>query len=62
MYRYYMFHKPFGCVTARRDDRHPTVMDWFRDLGNENLSPVGRLTGRPKGSSSSPTTVCGTGR
>ena len=27
MYHYYMFNKPFGCVTARRDDRHPTVMD-----------------------------------
>ena len=49
MYRYYMFHKPFGCVTARRDDRHPTVMDWFRDLGNENLSPVGRLDRETEG-------------
>lgn len=49
MYRYYMFHKPFGCVTARRDDRHPTVMDWFRDLGNDNLSPVGRLDRETEG-------------
>ena len=49
MYRYYMFHKPFGCVTARRDDRHPTVMDWFRDLGNENLSPGGRLDRETEG-------------
>ena len=49
MYRYYMFHKPFGCVTARRDDRHPTVMDWFRNLGNENLSPVGRLDRETEG-------------
>ena len=49
MYHYYMFHKPFGCVTARRDDRHPTVMDWFRDLGNENLSPVGRLDRETEG-------------
>ena len=49
MYRYYMFHKPFGCVTARRDDRHPTVMDWFRDLGNEDLSPVGRLDRETEG-------------
>ena len=38
-----MFHKPFGCITARRDSRHPVVMDWFRDLENEQLSPVGRL-------------------
>ena len=49
MYRYYMVHKPFGCVTARRDDRHPTVMDWFRDLGNEKLSPVGRLDRETEG-------------
>lgn len=43
MYHYYMFNKPFGCVTARRDDRYPTVMDYFKELANENLSPVGRL-------------------
>lgn len=43
MYHYYMFHKPFGCVTARRDDRYPTVMDYFKELHNNNLSPVGRL-------------------
>lgn len=49
MYHYYMFNKPFGCVTARRDDRYPVVMDWFRDLGNENLSPVGRLDRETEG-------------
>lgn len=43
MYHYYMFHKPFGCVTARRDDRYPTVMDYFKELHNDKLSPVGRL-------------------
>lgn len=43
MYRYYMFNKPYGCVCARRDDRYPTVMDYFSDLDNQNLSPVGRL-------------------
>lgn len=43
MYRYYMFNKPYGCVCARRDDRYPTVMDYFADLNNQNLSPVGRL-------------------
>ena len=42
-YHYYMFHKPYGCVTARRDDTYPTVMDYFRSLGNPDLSPVGRL-------------------
>lgn len=49
MFRYYMFNKPFGCVTARRDDRHPVVMDWFRELDNENLSPVGRLDRETEG-------------
>jgi len=43
MYHYYMFNKPVGCVTARTDDRYPTVMDYFKKLHNENLSPVGRL-------------------
>ena len=42
-YHYYMFNKPIGCVTARRDERYPTVMDYFKELHNENLSPVGRL-------------------
>jgi len=49
MAQYYLFHKPFGCVTARRDDRYPTVMDWFRDLDNPNLSPVGRLDRETEG-------------
>lgn len=44
-----MFNKPFGCITARRDDRHPVVMDWFRDLGNDKLSPVGRLDRETEG-------------
>ena len=43
MYHYYMFHKPAGCITARRDAKHVTVMDYFKELNNENLSPVGRL-------------------
>ena len=43
MYHYYMFNKPVGCVTARTDDRHLTVMDYFKELDNKNLSPVGRL-------------------
>lgn len=43
MYHYYMFNKPVGCVTARTDDRYPTVMEYFKELHNEKLSPVGRL-------------------
>lgn len=49
MYHYYMFHKPFGCVCARRDDLYPTVMDYFKELNNENLSPVGRLDRETEG-------------
>lgn len=49
MYQYYMFNKPFGCITARRDDRHPVVMDYFRQLDNPNLSPVGRLDRETEG-------------
>ena len=43
MFRYYMFNKPVGCVTARTDERYPTVMDYFKEVNNGNLSPVGRL-------------------
>lgn len=43
MYHYYMFNKPAGCITARTDARHKTVMDYFKELENDKLSPVGRL-------------------
>lgn len=43
MFHYYMFNKPYGCVSARSDDTHPTVMDYFKELNNNQLSPVGRL-------------------
>lgn len=49
MYRYYMFNKPFGCVTARRDTRFPAVMDYFQELKNDRLSPVGRLDRETEG-------------
>lgn len=41
--RYYMFNKPRGCVTARRDARHKTVMDYFPECDRDILFPVGRL-------------------
>ena len=44
-----MFYKPFGCVSARSDGRYPTVMDYFQELNNENLSPVGRLDRETEG-------------
>lgn len=40
---YYMFYKPVGCITAKSDSKHRTVMDYFSDLENTNLHPVGRL-------------------
>lgn len=43
MHEYYMFNKPAGCVTARRDERHKTVMDYFPNEKRDVLFPVGRL-------------------
>ena len=40
---YYMFNKPQGCVTARSDTIHRTVMDNFPADLAEKLHPVGRL-------------------
>lgn len=42
-YRYYMFHKPAGCVTAVKDRECKTVMDYFPALFGEGYFPVGRL-------------------
>lgn len=40
---YYMFNKPAGCVTARKDLKSKTVLDYF-DVDNMNgLFHVGRL-------------------
>lgn len=39
--RYYMFHKPAGCVSATTD-RDKTVLDYF-DENKNRLFPVGRL-------------------
>lgn len=43
MFRYYMFNKPRGCITARSDPRHKTVMDYFPEEERNVLFPVGRL-------------------
>lgn len=40
---YYMLNKPRGCVTARVDDRYPTVMPCFPEPLRSALHPVGRL-------------------
>ena len=49
MYSYYMFHKPYGCVCARRDDLYPTVIEYFQELNNPNLTCVGRLDRETEG-------------
>ena len=41
--RYYMLNKPRGCVTARSDAVHRTVMDFFPPELAADLHPVGRL-------------------
>ncbi|SHK31975.1 ribosomal small subunit pseudouridine synthase A [Hathewaya proteolytica DSM 3090] len=41
--RYYMFHKPMGCVTARIDKDHKTVFDYFNEEDAKGLFHVGRL-------------------
>lgn len=41
--KYFMFHKPAGCVTAKRDETHRTVMEYFEEKLREELHPVGRL-------------------
>ena len=38
-----MFHKPRGCVTARRDERHRTVMDYLPEEYRDTHFPIGRL-------------------
>lgn len=43
MSRYYMFHKPAGCVTALKDDTAKTVMDYLSSIDTTGLRPVGRL-------------------
>ena len=42
-YVYYLFHKPAGCVTAKQDNLHKTVMDYFPEELQKTISPVGRL-------------------
>ena len=40
---YYVFNKPRGCITARRDERHKTVMDYFPEEMRDRIFPIGRL-------------------
>lgn len=38
-----IFNKPKGCVSARRDERHKTVMDYFPEEYREKYFIIGRL-------------------
>ena len=43
-YVYFLFHKPAGCVTAKQDNVHKTVMDYFpEEICAKDIAPVGRL-------------------
>lgn len=43
-YVYYLLHKPSGCVTAKQDNVHKTVMEYFpEDIRAKDIAPVGRL-------------------
>ena len=40
---YYMFNKPAGFLTAMRDDKKPTIMEFFPEDLPKGFHPVGRL-------------------
>lgn len=41
---YYVLHKPAGCVTAKQDNVHKTVMEYFpEEIRAKDIAPVGRL-------------------
>jgi len=42
-FRYYVLHKPSGCVTATTDNHDKTVMDYLEGENIKGLFPVGRL-------------------
>lgn len=44
---YLMFNKPIGCVTALRDDKFKTVMDYIKI--KERVFPIGRLDYKTEG-------------
>lgn len=42
-YRYFLLHKPAGCVSATTDTREKTVLDLLPEELRKDLFPVGRL-------------------
>ncbi|UVJ43119.1 pseudouridine synthase [Pseudomonas sp. LS1212] len=41
--RYFMLHKPMGCVSATVDPQHPTVLDLIDEPDKQDLHIAGRL-------------------
>lgn len=41
--RYFMLHKPPGCVSATQDPEHPTVLDLLNETDKHDLHIAGRL-------------------
>lgn len=41
--RYFMLHKPKGCVSATSDPQHPTVLDLLNEPDKQELHIAGRL-------------------
>lgn len=41
--RYFMLHKPLGCVSATKDSEHPTVLDLLDEPNKQQLHIAGRL-------------------
>lgn len=46
---YYMFHKPAGCLSTRKDEDRKTVFDYFEQVNTKGLFPVGRLDKNTEG-------------
>lgn len=42
-FHYYMFHKPAGCITALKDEKEKTIVDYLTKLDMSTLRAVGRL-------------------
>ena len=41
--RYFMLHKPRGCISATQDPEHPTVLDLLNEADKHDLHIAGRL-------------------
>lgn len=48
-FKYYVFNKPFGYISACKDEHKPTIMKFFPQMEEEGLFPVGRLDRETEG-------------